>query len=74
MRLLLYYSKYSYLCSVIELGYGVMVTLQILVLTFQVRILVAQPTESLLFGRLFCLFSPTWHAMSVLKTILIFLS
>ena len=37
----------------IRLGYGVMVTLQILVLSFQVRILVAQQRKPLSFERLF---------------------
>ena len=39
----------------IRLGYGVMVTLQILVLSFQVRILVAQQEKSSLYGLLFFL-------------------
>ena len=39
------------------LGYGVMVTLQILVLSFQVRILVAQPRGLLKKRSFFCFIS-----------------
>ena len=47
----------SYICTrKTELGYGVMVTLQILVLSFQVRILVAQ-LKRRLFSRLFLVIS-----------------
>ena len=44
MKFLLYMTKMLYICSVktTTLGYGVMVTLQILVLSFLVRIQVAQ--------------------------------
>ena len=48
----------SYICTrKTELGYGVMVTLQILVLSFQVRILVAQHKRRL-FSRLFLVMMP----------------
>ena len=39
------------------LGYGVMVTLQILVLSFQVRILVAQQNRPINIATVFCLYS-----------------
>ena len=58
--------KKQYLCSVKngtggsveKLDYGVMVTQQILVLFFQVRILVAQLKNRALRSAVFCFFSP----------------
>ena len=41
-----------------KLGYGVMVTLQILVLSFQVRILVAQHEDDLKKSSFFCIVLP----------------